>query len=69
MHQTSTKKYQTGHDWEGNVINRELCKRLKFDNTTKWYMHQPEFVIAKKTRQILGDFEIQTDHRILQDKT
>ena len=25
--------------------DRELCKKLKFDHITKWYMHEPEFVI------------------------
>ena len=34
MQQTNKKEV---HDWVGKVINRELCKRLKFDQTTKWY--------------------------------
>ena len=38
------KKYKTEHDWVGRVINWELCKRLKFDHTTKWYIHKPESV-------------------------
>ena len=39
------------------VIYWELCKRLKFDHTTKWYMHQ-------LMHKILWNFEIQTDHLI-----
>ena len=35
------KKYKTTHDWVGKVIYWELCKRLKFDHITKWYMHKP----------------------------
>ena len=27
-------------------------------------MHKPEFVLENKTRRILWDFEIQTDHLI-----
>ena len=32
------KEYKTRHDWVGKVIHRELCKKLKFDHTNKWYM-------------------------------
>ena len=34
------KKYKTKHHWVGKVINWELCKKLKFDHTTKWDMHK-----------------------------
>ena len=46
------------------VIDLELCKTLKFDYTTKWYMHKPESVIENETRKILWDSDIQTDHLI-----
>ena len=53
------KEYKTRHDWVGKVIYRELCKKLKFDHTSKWYMHNPEsvlrpcafFVIYKEIKQ------------------
>ena len=48
------KEYKTKHSWVGKVIHWELCKKFKFDNTSKWYMHT-----------ILWDFEIQTDPLIL----
>ena len=46
------KEYNSRHDWEVKVINWELCKKLKFDLTTKCEWH------------ILWEFEIQTDHLI-----
>ena len=52
-------------DWEENVIHWELCKKLKFDHTTKWYMHKPESVQVNETHKICWNFEIQTDHLIL----
>ena len=52
------------HDWVGKVIQWELCKRPKFDQTTKWYIHKPESVLENGTHKILWDFEIQTDHLI-----
>ena len=32
------KEYKTRHDWVGKVIPWELCKKLKFYQTNKWYM-------------------------------
>ena len=46
------------------MIHWELCKKLKFHHTTKWYMHKPESVLENETHKILWDFEIQTDHQI-----
>ena len=34
------KQYKTRHDWVGKVIHRKLT----FDHTTIWYIHEPEFV-------------------------
>ena len=48
----------------GKVIHWELCKKLNFDHTTKWYMHKPESVLENATHKILWDFEIKTDHLI-----
>ena len=58
------KKHKTRHDWVGRVIHWELCKNLKFDHTTKWYMHKPEFILENEMHKIAWDFEIQTDHLI-----
>ena len=58
------KKYKSEHDRVGKVIKWKLCKRLKFDHITKWYMHKPESVLENKVHKILWDFEIQTNHLI-----
>ena len=52
MQQTSEYKirqneYKIRHDRVGDVIRLELCKRLKFDNTDKWYMHKSKSVLKK----------------------
>ena len=52
------------HEWVGKVIHWELGKKLKFDHTNKWYMHNPEFIPENETHKLLCDFEIQTDHLI-----
>ena len=44
------------------VINWELCKKSKFDNTTKWYKHNSHSVQENEMHKILWDFEIQTHH-------
>ena len=38
------KENKTRHDWMRKVILWELCKKLVFDHTIKWYMHKPESV-------------------------
>ena len=35
------RKYKTRHDWVDKVIHWELCKKLKFNHTNTWYMHNP----------------------------
>ena len=52
------------HDWV-RKINWELSKKLKFENTTAWYIHKPEFIQENEMNKILWDLEIQTDHLIL----
>ena len=59
------KEYKTRHDWVGKVIHWELCKKLKFDHATYWYMHKPESVQENETYKLLWDFEIPTDNQIL----
>ena len=58
------KEYNVRHDWVGKVIHWEMCKKLKFENTNKWYMHNPAPVLENDTHKLLWDFNIQTDHLI-----
>ena len=44
----------------GEVIQRELRKRLTFDHTNKCYTHNPEWTLENKTHKILWDFKIRT---------
>ena len=48
----------------GKVIHWELCKKMKFDLTTKCYMHNPESALENEAHKILWDFEIQMDQLI-----
>ena len=45
------------------VIHRELCKKLKFVHTNKWYMNNPESVQENEVPKLLWDFNIRTDYR------
>ena len=45
------KEYKTRHDYVGKVIHWELCKKLKFDHSTKWYMHKPESILENETQK------------------
>ena len=38
------------------VQDWELCKKLKFDPTTKWYMRNPAFIQENETPEILYNF-------------
>ena len=58
------KEYKTRHDWVGKVIIWEVCKKLKFDHTNKWYMHNPAPVLENDTHKLLRDFDIHMDHLI-----
>ena len=58
------KEYKTIHDWVCKVIHWEMCKKLKFGPTNKWYMHNPTSVLENDTHKLLWDFDIQTDHLI-----
>ena len=62
--QLAQRENKTRHDWVDKVIHRELCQKLKFDHTNKWYIHNQESILENKTHKILWDFEIQTDHLI-----
>ena len=58
------KEYKTRHDWVGKVIHWEICKKLKFDHTNKWYLHNPAPVLENDTHKLLWDFDIHTDHLV-----
>ena len=51
------KEYKTRHAWVRKVIYWELCKKFKFDHTSKWYMHNPESVLENEIHKILREFE------------
>ena len=69
------KKYKNRCDWVGKVIHWELCKKLKFHHTNKWYVLKPQtdhpiqawkpnlFLINKKKRTChLVVFVVPTNH-------
>ena len=58
------KVSQTRHELVGKVIHWELCKKMKYDHTAKWYILNPECVQKNKIHKLLEDFEIQTDYLI-----
>ena len=39
------REYKIRYDWMGKVIYWESCKKFKFDNMNKSYIHYPEFVL------------------------
>ena len=47
-------EYKTRHDWVGKVIHWELCKKLKFDHTNKWYIHNSAAVLENDTQTPTG---------------
>ena len=53
------REYKTRHDWVGKVVHWELCKKLKFNYTTKWYMYKSESILVNETRKILLEFKMQ----------
>ena len=56
------KEYQTRYGWVGKVIHWELCMKLKFDLTNKWYIPNTTSFLENDTHKLLWDFDIQTDH-------
>ena len=44
-----SQQTQTRHEKAGKVINKELCNKLKFDRSTKFYVQKPEYVHESKT--------------------
>ena len=58
------KESKTRHDSVSKVIHWEMCKKLKFGHTNKWYMHNPEAVQENDTHKLQWDFDIHTNHQI-----
>ena len=58
------RENKTWHDLVGKVIHGEICKKLKFDHTNKWYMHNPAPVLENDTHKLLWDINIHMDHLI-----
>ena len=48
------KQYKTRYDWMERVIHWELCKKLKFNQTIKWYMHKPESILKMRGTKFSG---------------
>ena len=62
------KEDKTRYDWVGKVIYWELCKKLKFDHLSKWYMHNSTSLLEHDTPKLLWDFDIQTDRLMIINK-
>ena len=58
------KEYTTRHAWVGKMIHWESCKKFKFDQTNKRYLHNPKSVLENETYKIIWNFEIQMDYLI-----
>ena len=58
------KEFKARHNWVGNVILRERCKKFKFDHANKWYMLNLAAVLENGPHKLLWDYDIQTDHLI-----
>ena len=41
-----------------------MCKKFKFDNANKWYMHNQAPVLENDALKLIWDFDIQTDRLI-----
>ena len=63
MQQISTEK-KNWLDWVGKMIHWELCKKLKFDHTYKWYMLNSEYILENETRKLFWDFDKEMDRLI-----
>ena len=58
------KEYKARHDWVGEVIHCEMCKKFEYDHTNKLYMHNPAPVLENNTHKLRWDFDIHVDHII-----
>ena len=58
------KEYKNRHDWAGKMIYRELCKKLKLDQSTERYTHKPKTIRENEAHKILWNFEIERNRLI-----
>ena len=58
------KEYKIRYDWVSKLIHWEMCKKVKFDHTNKWYMYIPVPVLENDRHKLLWDFDVHTDHLI-----
>ena len=58
------KEYKPRNYGVDKVIDSKMYKKLKFDHTNKWYMHNPAPVLENNTYKLLWDFDIHMDHLI-----
>ena len=54
-------EYKKRHDKVATLLHWELCKRLGFHQSEKWYDHKPEPVLENEESKLLWDFNIRTD--------
>ena len=52
------KDNMSRHVLVGKVIYWEMYEKFKFDQTNKWYMHNPAFHLENGTHKFLWDFDI-----------
>ena len=64
IYKNVTKKYSSKHGLVGNMINRELGKGFKFDNTDKWYRYKSEPVVENDLLKIFFDVDTKVGHEI-----
>ena len=55
------KEYKARHDWVGEAIHWEMCRKFQFDHTNRWYMHNSAPVLENNSHKLLWGFNIQTD--------
>ena len=49
-----SQEYKIWHALVEKVIHWELCKKIKSDHTSKWYIHKPESTLKNETHKILN---------------
>ena len=47
------KEYKPKDDWSKRVVHGEMCKRLRFDLTNKWYIRKPESILENQNHKIV----------------
>ena len=48
------KEGRTRYDWVGRVIQWKIFKKLKFEHTNKWYIHNPASLLENDTHKLLA---------------